>query len=126
MTWKLAELHEKYGPIVRLSPYELHISTPDFYDTLYSATKKRDKYAWFFIPFGLKGAAWSTIDHHKHRERRAALNPFFSLANVRKLQPIIAEKVQKNIERLRELKASGDVVRVVIMGNAFAQGQYLQ
>lgn len=47
-TWKLAELHEQYGPIIRISPYELHINDPDFYDELYvGASKRRSEiYDW--------------------------------------------------------------------------------
>ena len=28
---KIRELHKQYGPIVRISPMEVHISDPDFY-----------------------------------------------------------------------------------------------
>ncbi|EER36922.1 cytochrome P450 [Histoplasma capsulatum H143] len=35
-TFKIKELHQKYGPIVRISPYELHIDDPDYYRVLYS------------------------------------------------------------------------------------------
>ena len=48
--------------------------------------------------------------HDQHKARRAALNRFFSTASVRRLQPIIAEKVQTLIQRLRGFKdVKGDV-----------------
>ena len=35
-TFHTSELHKQYGPIIRINSYELHISTPQFYETLYS------------------------------------------------------------------------------------------
>src|SRR4051812_42279812 len=30
-TWKVKEMHEKYGPIVRVNPDEVHIDDPEFW-----------------------------------------------------------------------------------------------
>jgi hypothetical protein len=50
------------GPIVRISPYELHINDPDYYDELYSGgSKKRDKYEWAAKLFGNSGSMLGTI-----------------------------------------------------------------
>ena len=45
-TWKIAELHKQYGPIIRINPYEVHINDPDFYDELYVSGGKRKTEAW--------------------------------------------------------------------------------
>ena len=45
-SWKIAELHKQYGPIVRINPYELHIIDPDFYDELYVGHSKRKTDLW--------------------------------------------------------------------------------
>ncbi|KAI4859370.1 cytochrome P450 [Hypoxylon rubiginosum] len=53
-TFKIAELHKKYGPIVRISPFELHVSDPKFYEAMYTREGRWDKYAW---------TIWRTTKH---------------------------------------------------------------
>ncbi|CZR61295.1 related to cytochrome P450 CYP3/CYP5/CYP6/CYP9 subfamilies [Phialocephala subalpina] len=119
-TFHIRSMHEKYGPIIRINPYELHIDTPEFYETLYSSSKKRDKWTWFTRMFGLKGGVAFAADHNVHRIRRAALNPYFSQGKVRQLQPVIEGNVQKWVGRLRGLEKSGEVVRCVVVASAFS------
>jgi cytochrome P450 len=108
------------GPIVRISPYELHVNDPDFYEELYAAGgKKRNKYAWFTRLFGITEGAIATIDHDQHRTRRAAISPFFSKTNVRKLEPIIETKVQKLMVRMQQLEQTGQPVSLNLMYSAF-------
>jgi hypothetical protein len=83
------------GPIIRISPYELHVESPDFYNELYvgpGSNNKRNKYQWFTKLFVTPDGAFGTVDHDMHRMRRAAMNPFFSKASVRRLQPLIHER----------------------------------
>jgi hypothetical protein len=43
--FEVDRLHEKYGPIVRVNPDELHINDPEFYDTIYrTGNAVRDKF----------------------------------------------------------------------------------
>ena len=44
-TFRIQELHEKCGPIVRINPYELHISDSSYYETLYAASASGEKRA---------------------------------------------------------------------------------
>ena len=58
--------------------------------------------------------------HDQHKTRRAALSRYFSTASVRRLQPIITERVQTLIERLRGFKDSKGDAGVIRGGYAFA------
>ena len=100
------------GPIVRINPYELHIIDPDFYDELYASDKKLDKYKWWTNLAGADGSSFSTVPHDLHRLRRGALNPFFSVRSVTKLEPLIKSKVDKLCQRFEDHSKTGEIVRL--------------
>ncbi|KAI0550319.1 putative cytochrome P450 [Xylaria curta] len=100
-TFKIQEMHNKYGPIVRISPEELHCNDPSFIDTLYAGgSVHRDKYEYFASQFGIPQSVFGTVHHNMHRLRRGAMNKFFSKASVTKLEPIIHEKIDKLCRQL--------------------------
>jgi cytochrome P450 len=116
-------MHAKYGPIVRINPCELHIQDSEFYGTLYSAggvSRKRDRWSWDTLSAaGVQVSTLSTIEHDLHRMRRSAIAPFFSSANVRKLEPVIQAKVGILFRRLLEFN-DGKGKLVVSLSHAFS------
>ena len=79
--WKIKEMHERYGPIVRINPHELHIKDPEFYHEIYAPTsggKKRNKYQGWVNVAEAPGSISTIFDHERHCMRRAPLNHFFS------------------------------------------------
>lgn len=103
-TFKIKELHRKYGPIIRISPYELHVDEPDYYQELFSRTSPRNKYEWYTVQFGCEKSAFSTVDHRHHRARRGALNPFFSKQMITRLEPVLTRMMGKLCARLDEAR----------------------
>lgn len=101
------------GPIVRITPHELHIKDPHFYDEIYaSSARKREKYIGFVAHFGAPLSMVTTINHDHHRLRRGVLNKYFSKQSVVRLEPIIQEKVHKLAKRFEDASKTGTVVRL--------------
>jgi hypothetical protein len=63
------------GPIIRITPDELHVNDPAFYDILFNKNPKSVKNPWFNPRFGNESGVFSTCDAAHHKLRRGALNP---------------------------------------------------
>ncbi|KAF2166545.1 hypothetical protein M409DRAFT_66571 [Zasmidium cellare ATCC 36951] len=101
-------LHDQYGPIIRISPYELHISSPDFYSQLYtSASNPRDKWKFSADMVGTPSSFFASVEHHVHRGRRMPLNKFFSKKSVYELEGRISGHVEKLCKRIEEFRGTG-------------------
>ncbi|CZR52602.1 related to cytochrome P450 CYP3/CYP5/CYP6/CYP9 subfamilies [Phialocephala subalpina] len=110
--FKIQELHKQYGPIIRISPFELHINDPEYYDVLYSNNLPVNKSSWYTRQFDMGHATFGTIEHKQHRLRRSALNPFFSKQMISKLEPTIQAVVEKLFSRLEEFRGAGKPVEM--------------
>jgi hypothetical protein len=53
-SFKIQELHDTYGPVVRINPCELHVSDAEFYHTLYvgGSSRRTNKWYWSARMFG--------------------------------------------------------------------------
>lgn len=123
-TFEIKRMHEKYGPIIRITPSELHISQPDFYDEIYAGGgRRRDKWERFTRQFGIPESVFTTVSHEKHRMRRSALNPFFSMGSVRRLQPMIEERLDAFLKRFAEFQESGEPMVLSLGYAAFTNGR---
>jgi hypothetical protein len=82
------------GTVIRINPWELHIRDPDFYETIYSSTARRDK-VYAHTRWGdTEGASQATVEHDLHRLRRSANDPFFSKKQIKSFTPFIQGKQQ--------------------------------
>ncbi|KAJ4422630.1 hypothetical protein N0V82_002749 [Gnomoniopsis sp. IMI 355080] len=120
-TFKIFDLHKRYGPIIRINPSEIHIADKTFYHTLYTGpSHRRDKWAFYAKQFGADDSVFSTVDHDLHKLRRTALNPFFSTAKVQEFQPIIEAQVDNVLRRLDEhARISKEPLDLVVVFSAF-------
>ncbi|KAH6650680.1 cytochrome P450 [Chaetomium tenue] len=99
-THKIKELHKKYGPIIRISPYELHVIDPAFFEVLYRMDGRWDKYAWTYDAFGARNSTIFGSDHDAHKAYRSAIAPLFSKAKIDARQDIVLKNVDKFCERI--------------------------
>jgi len=100
-TFKLLELHKVYGPVVRISPWEVHVADHDFHSQLYTGTARpRQKCASWTKQFGAPHSTLATVDHNHHQMRRNALNPFFSTQTVHRLQSVVEERADALLDAL--------------------------
>lgn len=105
-TFEIKRMHEKYGPVVRINPTELHVDDPNYYNEIYcNSTPSRpiDKIDKHKYRFNIPDATFSTVPAEHHRLRRAAIAPFFSKARVRNLNG----NLQKIIDRISNRLATG-------------------
>ncbi|POR36854.1 Trichodiene oxygenase [Tolypocladium paradoxum] len=111
-TFRIMEMHKKYGGVIRVNPWEVHVADPDFFAELHGGpSRPRDKWDFHAKQFGAPHCALATIDHNLHKLRRSALNPFFSTQSVRNLQPVLEERVNALLNALMSiLQRLADVI----------------
>jgi hypothetical protein len=70
-TRQIERLHQQYGPIVRITPSELHINDPTFLSEVYghsTRTKPLDKSEKYRYRFGIPDAIFSTPLTEQHQQ----------------------------------------------------------
>lgn len=108
------------GPIVRISPHEVHINDPEYFSQLYSFSLKLDKCGWYYNFAAAPTAGFSTASYELHRIRRGALAKYFSVSNVARLEPLIQSCVTRLCSRLEEHRKEGTIVDLSSAYRCFA------
>jgi len=118
---EIKRMHEKYGPIVRIAPDELHIDDPEYWQEVYcnnSAARPIDKQEKLRDRFGLPDAIFSTPGAELHRSRRQAMAGFFSRQRLRETQ----SRVNQLVDRISQCvsKEYAGQNRVLDIGEMFS------
>lgn len=105
---------------MRITPRELHISDPSFYNEIYAGNPKRVEGDYRFTrSTGTTNSMFAAIDHDLHQARRNSLNQFFSKRSISNIQPIIQDKAERVIKKLQEATHSGSLVNLNVLASAF-------
>ncbi|KAJ6145007.1 hypothetical protein N7470_008902 [Penicillium chermesinum] len=98
--WEIERMHERYGPIVRINPRELHIKDSHYYDEIYAGgSQKRAKDPQFTVAFGAPHSLVGTVSHDHHRLRRSFISNYFSKRSISYLTPLIHERLDLLTQR---------------------------
>lgn len=104
------QLHEKYGPVVRIAPHELSFIEPQAWKDIYGHhnSYEMSKDSNFYRPMG-KNVADTIIsaDRDHHSLLRRQLSHGFSDRSMRAQEPIFREYVDLLIQRLTERSDTG-------------------
>jgi cytochrome P450 len=113
LIWELERLHEIYGwfylnhrgslalsfllgPIIRVTPHEVHIKDSSYYDEIYASSKRRrEKDPHIVAQFDLGDSAFSSISPEDHRKRRSHLEKHFSRQAITNIEYLIYENIDK-------------------------------
>lgn len=109
------------GPVVRISPYELHVNDSTFFEKLYRQDGRWDKYDWSADAFGAPLTTVCSVAHDLHKRRRAPLNPLFSKSNVASKQDMIKRLIEKLCHRLDEAAGSQIPINLGVAISAFTR-----
>lgn len=93
-TWHINDLHDRYGPVVRITPWEIHIKDPDYYNTLYAGPGKHRNKDPLFSYIGYPQSIFSLNSHEAHRPWRKILGHFLKKGAVQDLEPVIQANTQ--------------------------------
>ncbi|KAM3507767.1 hypothetical protein MY10362_001569 [Beauveria mimosiformis] len=110
---EIDRLHDIYGPIVRISPWEVHIKDSNWND-VYKLSSKAAKPYWYYKSLGKTTSTTTTELDHLHRMRRQAVQPWFSSQNVTQSLP----KIQETIEKLHD-RLNSSVAQVINLSDAY-------
>ncbi|KAF2265076.1 cytochrome P450 [Lojkania enalia] len=131
---KISQLHDVYGPIIRVTPHEIHIRDSRFFDDFYAKNPHLNKDGWD-KRFGSEESVMTSVHHALHKRRRAALNPMFSRRAILNFIHIIYRHIDTLSQRLKEFEErkepmnlshafpalTGDIIMDYFFGFNYAQ-----
>ncbi|KAI2624672.1 benzoate 4-monooxygenase cytochrome P450 [Hypomontagnella submonticulosa] len=117
LPYTFAELHEKYGPIVRVGPDEVSCAGPTDFKDVYGprygkgGPLTRDtRTAVLRDTFGSVGMFQGNVQEHARMRRQ--LNPAFSERASREQEPLVMGYINSMMQKLRNASAKGQAVDI--------------
>ncbi|GAB1522346.1 hypothetical protein RhiTH_005460 [Rhizoctonia solani] len=95
------ELHQKYGPFVRIGPNHISIADPDALEDIYkhgNGLLKSDYYAMFRL--GTHDNLFTSRDKAEHSTKRRRLAHIFSPQNILSYQPRVRNNIRHLVDQL--------------------------
>ncbi|KAJ3567496.1 hypothetical protein NPX13_g6746 [Xylaria arbuscula] len=105
LPFHVADLHRRYGPVVRIAPNELAFCSPQAWRDIYGTKPGQEefpKYEAFYRVFRHVPVNIGNADYFEHARLRRHLSPGFGARAMRAQEPIIGSYVDLLVSRLRE------------------------
>ncbi|RCI13083.1 hypothetical protein L249_0196 [Ophiocordyceps polyrhachis-furcata BCC 54312] len=111
---RIREMHDKYGPVVRVSPEEIHIMDSTAYHKLFvtGSTRKTNSYPTFSNGTGFEDMTAISEDHNAHRRLRSPLDRLFSRQSVLRFESRVVARAERLCDRIAAYRGSGQVVNL--------------
>ncbi|KAI0747057.1 cytochrome P450 [Daedaleopsis nitida] len=104
---QLEKLHAQYGPVVRVSPNQLHFSALTAYDDIYLHGHRFTKDPRTYLALNQDDSSFSIIDLREIKQRRDILGPLFSRRAILKLEDVVLSKIDRLVEQLGRYAEAG-------------------
>jgi len=108
-------LHQRYGPLVRISPSEISVADPEAFTQIHRVGSKFTKSIWYqqFTNFP-KAGVFTMLDPREHGPRRRLLSrPFSRTHLVEHWERIVKEKVKLCVAKIRRDAEGGGRAEVL-------------
>lgn len=105
-------LHEKYGPVVRVSPNDVQIADAAAIDQIYSAKAgftKTEFYDSFMPNISKHRDLFTDRDEAHHATRRKIIGPFYSQGAVLEHEPQIANVIELFCKQMDKFASTGEI-----------------
>ncbi|KKK14137.1 hypothetical protein P175DRAFT_0512102 [Aspergillus ochraceoroseus IBT 24754] len=132
-------LHKQYGPLVRISPTEVDVADVNAVREIHKVGGRYWKSEWYrrVVPVGVENI-FSSVDPQIHAVHRRLLSAPIAEANLKQFEPIIDERIQLTIRKIKdELHTRGaadvfkwfnfmstDIVGELTFGESFRMLEY--
>lgn len=90
---KVQQMHERYGPIVRVNPNEVSLRDPKDFEKVYTIRSRYPKDPLFYRTMGVLKGMFGRTDNETHRKLRQPWAGYFSKNSIAVLEGLIHKKV---------------------------------
>ncbi|KAI0424676.1 cytochrome P450 [Xylaria sp. FL1042] len=111
---KIRKFHDKYGPVVRITPEEVHVMEGSAYNDIFvvGAVRNTDAYPRFSNGTGFEDMTAISVAHDAHRRLRAPLDKLFARNSILRIESRITDRVTRLCDRLSCYEGTGEVVNL--------------
>lgn len=116
----LEMLTPEQGPIVRITPFEVHISDPNYVNELYSMKARLDKDPWFYSWLDRNGSSFATSNSDLHKLRSAPIKKALSSTGIARVEHVLKRYTKSLITCIEKTRDLGQPISVEAAYRSFA------